>query len=299
MHFDRLDLNLLKVFEAIFLERHLTRAGERLGVAQPTVSKALARLREAFNDPLFIRTAEGMQPTPLAEAVAEQVLDALRRLRAGLEQSVHFDPDRSTRRFNIAMTDYPGAVLLPSLVPRLRAFAPKVDLTVHHLRREDAHDALKSGRLDVVITDTLEGAGLFQRTIYRERFVTLVRTGHPTIGDTLSLETFLAVDHLLFSPTGRGGGVIDALLAERGARRRVAVRVPHVAVIPSIIAQSDLVVTLPERVAHEFQTQRGLRILPPPIEVPAYSVRQYWHEKYHREPANQWLRNLISELPAG
>lgn len=298
MNFDELDLNLLKVFQAVYAERQLTRAGERLGLAQPTVSNALARLRRTLDDPLFVRTAEGMQPTPLAEAFADQVLEGLGLLKAGLEQSIQFDPARTTRRFRLAMSDYTGTVLLPALVSRLQVDAPGVDLAIHHLRRDQAQEALKAGRLDVVITDELEGPGLYQQAIYSERFVSLVRADHPLIGETLSLQEYLAAGHLLFSLDGRGGGIVDRLLGERGLRRRVAVRVPHVSVIPRIIARSELIVTLPERVARQFQAGWGLRVLEPPLEIPRYSVRQFWHEKYHRDPGNRWLRQLVSKLGA-
>lgn len=296
MNFDELDLNLLKVFQAIYAERQLTRAGERLGLAQPTVSNALSRLRQALDDPLFIRTAQGMQPTPLAEALADQVLEGLGLLKAGLEQSLHFDPAQTRRRFRVAMSDYTGAVLLPALVVRLQAEAPNADLAIHHLRRDEAQEALKAGRLDLVITDELDGPGLYRQAIYSERFVSLVRADHPLSGESLSLPQYLAVGHLLFSLDGHGGGIVDSLLGAQGLRRRVAVRVPHVSVIPRIIAQTDLIVTLPERVALQFRDAWRLRVLQPPLEIPRYSVRQFWHEKYHRDPANRWLRQLLAKL---
>lgn len=294
MNSNDFDLNLLRVFEAVYAERQLTRAGDRLGITQPTVSNALARLRKSLNDPLFIRTAEGMQPTPLAETFAEYVIDALGRLREGLAQSAHFEPSTHNRPFLVAMSDYASNVLLPDLVDGLRERAPDNRMAVLPLRRDEAQDALKSGRLDLALTDELKGPGLYQRALYRERFVSLVAENHPDIGAEPTLEQFLAHGHLLYSLDGRGSGIVDRLLGERGLKRKIAVRTPYVSVIPQIVARTDLIVTLPARVANMFRRQWPVKLVKTPLDIPRYALHLYWHEKFHRDPVNQWLREQIN-----
>ena len=290
-----IDLNLLSALEALLAERSVTRAAVRVGLTQPAMSHALARLRKTLGDPLFVRTSAGLVPTPRCERLAEPLERILREVARMVEPPAAFDPKTSRRKFRVATTDYVELVLLPRLFARLREEAPNVNLQFVAVP-SNAGSALIEERVDVVIGlhgSFEEGAGFRTQKLFDDSFVCVVREGHPK--KKLTLEAFVELPHLLISPRGASGSIVDDALAKLGLRRRVALDLPHFLVAPHVIKESDLVLTLAGRVANVLVPVLGLRQLAPPIELATFAMAMLWHERAHADEAHVWLRRMISE----
>lgn len=293
-----IDLNLLLVLDALLEERHVTRAAKRLGVTQPACSHALGRLRAALGDPLLVRGPRGtMLPTTRAEALAPALRDALRRLAGALRGSVPFDPKDARRSFRIACGDYAELVLLAPLVRRLAKVAPGIDvwMTQLSLGREDMVSQLAAGAADLAIGPPRRDwpEGVFARTLFEERFRCVMRKGHPAAKEKLTLARYCALSHLLVSPRGTPGSLVDDALAALGKSRRVVAGVPHFAVAPHVVAGSDLVATLGTHVVDACAGPLKLEVRPLPFEMPPFAITMTWHERVHRDPVQQWLREQI------
>lgn len=291
----RADLNLVRVLGALLDEQHLTRAGQRLGLTQPATSHALARLRRLFGDPLFVRTSRGLTPTARAQELAEPVREAMRALERCFRAEEPFVAATAARRFSVATSDYGSFVLAPKLLERLGREAPNVDLW---LRTLDAsfEEQLARGEVVVVVAPARKDelpVGVRSRLLYRERFVSLVRRGHPRAKKGLDLAAWTSLRHVFIAPRGTPGGVVDETLAQLGRRRRVALAVPHFLLAPHVVAGSDLVVTVGARVAEAFAAILPLRVVEPPVRLPTFEVRMYWHERHHRDPAQRWFRDVV------
>jgi DNA-binding transcriptional LysR family regulator len=292
------DLNLLVAFDALVAEGNVTRAAERVGLTQPAMSHALARLRKVVGDPLFLRTPQGMTPTPRAVELVEPVRRALAEIDRALHQQNRFDPGAAKRSFTLATVDFGSLVVVPPLLARLRRDAPGVDLVVRQLRTEAIEKQLAEGEVDVaigVLYDENE-AWRMSRRLFDDRFVCVLREGHPALAGPLTLDAFCALDHALIAPRGRRGGFVDTALARLGRRRRVALCIPHFLAAPIVVAQSDLILTLPERIAKSFAAILPLRIVDPPLEVEGFSTSAFWHELAARDPAHAWLRQTIVDV---
>jgi DNA-binding transcriptional LysR family regulator len=298
MNVQDIDLNLLRVFDTVLNERGVTPAAARLGLTQPAVSNALARLRGAFGDALFVRTPGGMDPTPFARELAEPVRQALALLESALAHGPGFDPATSTRGFRFYMSDLGQVEFLPPLVERVQRSAPGVRLEAVGLEVEDIGVALAAGTLDLAV-GFLPGLGppLQRRALFRDPYVCLMRADHPAIGKKLTRKKFLAASHALVSYRG-GHRVIEEALERAGLARRIALRVPHFTVVPMILERSDLILTLPARVARVFERRGSLKSLPPPVPIPPAEVAVHWHERFEGDPGNRWLRDLMIELYA-
>ena len=285
------ELDLLRCFAVLHHERHLSRAATRVGLSQPAMSRVLGRLRDAFGDPLFVRTPRGMVPTTRADALAPRVRAVLDAADA-LIRPAAFDPATLVRTFTIGMSDFFHALLIPRLIDRL-AGAPGVRIQTRPLE-DDVSDALASGRLDLTI-GVREAAPSEARLgkLYDERFVCAVRRDHPRVGKRLSLERFIALPHLLIAPVGNPGSIVDTALAARGLSRDVVVRVHTFQSAPAIVASSDLIVTAPSRLLEPLAQPFRLRLLPPPIEVPGFPVFAAWHPRVHDDPAHAWFRGAL------
>ena len=294
----QLDLNLLVALDALLAEGNVTRAAERLGLTQPAMSHALNRLRALLDDPVLVRTPRGMVPTARAEELAPAIRSALDDIDRALRGRPAFDPATSTRAFTIAAVDHGELVILPPLLARIAAEAPKIDLLVRPLRLDLIEEELESGAVDLAFSVLSAGDNLatFRQRLFHESFVCLVRADHPTVGETLTLEEFVALDHALVGPRGRRGGIVDTELQKLGLSRRVALMVPHFLVAPMVVAKSDLILTAPERIARAFAAILPLRIVPTPFELKGFDVSQIWHERQSHDPALTWLRGLILEI---
>ena len=260
-----IDLNLLFALDALIAEKSVTRAARRLGVTQSAASHALARLRELLGDPILVRLGNDMSVTPRASALAEPLREVMDRIGGIVHGSASFEPARAARTFVVRTSDYTEMVLLPSLVGRLQREAPGIDLRVR-AAADDAFASLRDGTVDLAIAPMTETpAGLFCQPLVDDRFVCLVRLDHPTVGDALTLEQYAALPHLLIAPRGRPQAHVDEALARHGLRRRVAVSVPHFSTAPFALAESDLILTMAERVATVAATMAKVRIVAPPI----------------------------------
>ncbi len=297
MNLYAIDLNLLVVFDALMTEGSVTAAAARIGLSQPAMSNALARLRTLVDDPLLVRQPGGMVPTPRARDLIVPVRQALSLIQAGLQEPTPFVPSEAQQTFTIAATDYTELVFLPRLMQRLAVEAPGVNISVTTIGTTFPKAELEGGQVDLLLGPFPEvPAGLYAQTLFEERFVCLVRADHPEVGDTLGLDQFLALPHVLLSDRGAQPGLVDEALAAEGHRRRVALWVPHFLVIPLVVAQTDMIATLSERVVRFFATSLPLRILPLPVQLAGYGVTQVWHERLHYDAAHRWLRGLMREL---
>jgi DNA-binding transcriptional LysR family regulator len=294
-----LDLNLLRVFDAVLHERGVTPAAVRLKLTQPAVSNALARLRGAFGDALFVRTATGMDATPFARELAEPVRQALALLESALAHGPGFDPATSTRAFRFYMSDLGQVEFLPPLVERVQRAAPGARLEAVGLDPEDIGDALAAGALDLAV-GFLPGLGppLRRRALFRDPYLCLMRTDHPAIGARLTRKQFLEASHALVTYRSGGHRVIEDALERAGLARRIALRVPHFTVVPMVLERTDLILTLPARVAKVFERRGKLKTLPPPMPIPPAEVAVHWHERFEADAGNRWLRELMIELYA-
>ena len=288
----RVDLNLVVVFEAIYAMRNLTTAGKRVGLSQPAMSHALARLRWAFKDPLFVRLPRGLQPTPFADEIAPALVEGLAAIRGSFERAA-FDPATSTRFFTIAMSDIGEVGHLPRVYAAAHARAPKVRIRTVELAPADARAALAEGRVDVALGLNLRAGAPFRDALLIEHgYATVARAGHPSIRARLTLDQFRKADHLLVMPTGpaRHGEVIERALKKAGAR--IALEVAHFHPVAAIVTQTDLVATIPQGLAETLRKLVAIRVFKPPLALPRVRISLYWHERYQRDPGNEWLREL-------
>jgi DNA-binding transcriptional LysR family regulator len=289
-----IDLNLLLALDALLLEENVTRAAARIGLSQPATSHALSRLRELLVDPILVREGGTMRSSALGRRLAPEVRRILAEVEVALFGHHLFDPLSSKRTFRLAANDYCGAVLLPDLVARMRSAAPGTRLDVREQIGPAPIAELARGELDLALGTFLEQAPeLTTQVLFEESFVCLVRRGHPAARRQLTLEAYAALDHLLVVSPGYGPGVVDHALSQLGMKRNVAVRVPHFLVAPAIVAKSDLIVTLPARLAVGSAHLDGLLRLVPPLALRAFPVSAAWHPRAESEPALVWLRGVL------
>ncbi len=294
------DLNLLVAFDALMAERSVTRAGARIGRTQPAMSAALSRLRGLFGDELFVRSPTGLQPTPRALDLAEPLSHALTEIQRTLEFTHQFDPATSSASFTLGLSDHPAFLLLPKLVDSLRAQAPFVTLRINNFtHRDDAVAVLDNAEADLTIgvpASLSPGGRILSQPLFEDRFVCVVRRGHPVAAKPLDLDTFLSLSHLLVSPEGERFGHVDAALAAQGLKRRLAITLPQMYAAPSVIAGSDMIATLLDGVVHASGWTRDLVILAPPVALETVSFVMSWHRRNDAHPAQRWLRACIAGL---
>ena len=293
MNLSKVDLNLFIVFDAIYTEANLTRAGQIVGITQPAVSNALSRLRETFNDPLFVRTAQGMVPTPMAQNIIGPVRNALALLRVSVQESRIFNPLQANKTFRISMTDLTEAVILPPLFQRLRRLAPALAIESFPCKRRETTKELAAGRLDFAVDAPLNTDPQVRHVkLMQDRYVCAMRQDHPLTDTTLSLERYLGLTHIHISSRRNGLGYVDLALGKMGVQRKIGLRSQHYLMASQVLQQTDMVMTVPERFARRHQ----LRYLAVPVEVPALETHLYWHESTDQDPANRWMREQIIEL---
>ena len=295
-----IDLNLLVAFDALMSERSVTKAGRRIGRTQPAMSAALARLRFLLDDELFVRSQSGLQPTPRAIDLSLPLGRALQDIQRTLEFAQQFDPRLSPITFNIGLSEHPAFKLLPHITKSLREYAPTVTLHVRtFVAREEALTMLDAGEADVVVGVPPRSAPgrILTKPLFSENFVCIVRKDHPLAVAKLTLDAYLGLDHVLVSPEGDRFGHVDAALAEKGLRRRLAVTLPQMYAAPRVISQTDMIATLMEGVIEVSGYRHLLQVLPPPIEIASVPFIMCWHRRNDAHPAQQWLRDCIADLP--
>jgi DNA-binding transcriptional LysR family regulator len=298
MNLQTIDLNLLLVFEALMDERNVTRAAKRVGLSQPALSNALARLRRTFDDPVLVRTPDGMVPTPRAQALIVPVRAALAQLRGAMEERPAFDPAASQRIFHVLANDYVELLLLPWVSAGLQQQAQEVKLHVYRPRNlfhpptavdlADSFDLALGFFPDVL---TLE-SGIRSAVLWEEHNVCIASAKHPEIRGDISLQQYVAAQHVAVFYKSQSGGLIDTLLEQQALSRRVALLVPHFASAPFVVAASDLIATVPERLAQQF-AELDLQVLPVPLEVPPFRLTMLWHERFDHDAAHTWIRELL------
>ncbi|HEV7323878.1 MAG TPA: LysR family transcriptional regulator [Bosea sp. (in: a-proteobacteria)] len=297
MNLAAIDLNLLTAFEALLEERNVTRAGQRIGLAQPSMSSALTRLRALFGDELFIRTAAGMQPTARALALARPISEALGQIRTTLAPDISFDPATARRHLTIAVTDYGDLVVVPALVALLRQEAPGLDLVVRPIGDAAASlAALERGDVDALIGGHLpDSPRVVRHRLFEEDFVCIRDKEH---AEPLTADDYLRLPHALFSSAGGDGspGVVDTILAMEGRRRRVAVTLAHVVAVPFAVAGTDLVATMARRIAERFATTAGVALLPLPYHARPFAIDLLHGRRVAADPALAWFLATIERV---
>lgn len=293
MSLHRLDLNLLVSLDALLAECNVTRAAQRLGISQPTLSTQLRQLRAVFGDPLLLPAARGMTPTNRALELRAPLRDLLARLDGLVAAHQPFDPAQAVDTFRVAATDSIHSEISVPLAARLRELAPGIRLALLPADFPRLPEQLAAGDLDLVLSaqrgmpDSLK-----VRTLYDSRFLCVLRRGHPAADRPLDLATFCALDHALVSPGGGAfAGAVDDALAALGHRRRVVVSVASFLLVPPLVAASDLVATVPSRLARRWEDELVVRA--PPCEVPGFAVQMGWHPRSHSDPAHAWLREQV------
>jgi DNA-binding transcriptional LysR family regulator len=291
------DLNLLVVFNQLMIERRVSRAAEGLGVTQPAVSNSLARLRRLFGDELFLRTSSGMVPTPFAVQLAEPIAYALSMIHSGLNQRTRFDPTSAECSMTICMTDIGEIVFLPKLLQRLAKEAPGVHLSTVRNTTVNVREDMEAGKVDLAIGFLPQlKAGFFQRRLFRQRYVCLFRRGHKLDNSTITHSDFTNAHHLVVISAGTGHGRVDELMQRTGIKRVVRLTVPHFVGVGHLLQTTDLVATVPERLAQHLQEPFDLVYRPHPVPLPDIAINAFWHAKAHRSPANRWLRGVVFDL---
>ncbi|MCW5770086.1 MAG: LysR family transcriptional regulator [Rhodospirillaceae bacterium] len=294
----RLDLNLLRVFEAVSHEKSVSRAANRLGLSQPAVSSAITRLRRSLGDPLFVRTSHGMQPTQLGERLLGPVETALELIRSALVQpNAAFDPARSDRSFTLLLTDMGERIYLGTMMRTLMRVAPGIKLQVRRLSYGRVADALETGIADLAVgyLSHLIGGLVYQR-LYISELACLVRRGHPQIGSRLSRAQYLSSLHVVEASRSPADGFVTKILASVGVTRQFALSVPHFLAMPAIAAQTDLIATLPRRLVPLVADRGKLRVFPLPIDVPRPDVGMCWSPQRQDDIAHRWLRETFARL---
>jgi DNA-binding transcriptional LysR family regulator len=301
MNIQTIDLNLIVAFEALMEERNVTRAARRVGLSQPAMSNALSRLRRTFDDPLLVRTPGGMTPTPVAQALIDAVHKALTHLRGALEEKPAFNAAASDRTFRVLTSDYAEVVLLAPLIGKLRQQAGGISIRVYrpaNVFQPPTRTAL-SDSFDLAIgffPDALSlDPGVRSELLFEEDNVCIASSSHPTIKSRLSIRQYASARHAAVFYKTEGPGVIDTVLAQKGLVRELAVLAPHFASVPFLVAESDLIATLPRRLARRFSRALKLQMLPIPFTLPPFRLTMLWHERVDSDPAHAWFRRLVVE----
>lgn len=289
------DLRLLRMFDAIYAQRHVTRAAEMLGIGQPTLSIGLKQLRGHFADPLFVKTGQGMLPTPRADQLIGAVRDILQRVGALSAGRGAFDPATARRVFRIAMTDASHITLLPRLLAAVQRSAPGIVLEATRID-DGLAAALETGEtaLALGLIPQLD-AGFYQQGLYEQDFICLARPAHPDIAGRLDTAVYRAARHIAIV-SGTGQMLIEDTLRQAGIDRKVALRLPGFLGLSAIVAASDLIVTLPRHIGETLADLGRLAVHECPFAIPRFTVKQHWHARYHADPSNCWLRQLTAEL---
>ncbi|SEI21061.1 LysR family transcriptional regulator [Tardiphaga sp. OK245] len=296
MDIRRLDLNLLLLLDGLFKEQNLSAVARQLGMSQPMASAGLRKLREFFGDQLFLSTGRGMRPTPFAESIAGPVRTVLSTVDHHILRKPHFSPAESDRVFTITTTDIGVLIFIPPILQRIRAVAPNVSLRCVATSHEHLEDALERGEIDLAIGyfPDLIGPNIVTEDLFDHPFTCIARRDHPAIGDNLSLDQFLAADHIVVSQQGRSQEIFERRIRELKLQRRVVLHLPHFMSVPQLVATSDMIATVPFSLG-AWYANAGLKLMPPPVSIPLIELKQHWHRRMDNEPAVRWLQSIVAE----
>ncbi|WP_303293635.1 LysR family transcriptional regulator [Marinobacter sp. ST-43] len=296
MALNRLDLNLLHVFDTIYREGSLTRAAKALHLTQPAISHSLARLRDHFSDPLFTRQGNQMVPTPLARRFLESMRPGLNQIQSAVNQFHAFDPASQRKTYALGLRDVLESTFLPQLISKLAPY-PDMEVQSQRVARRDMETQLAAGKLDFAIDVLLPVSNQTSHELLRQdRLVVLARKGHPVIARGLDMASYLEARHILVSSRAEGPGIEDFELSRHGAQRTIRLRCQHYYAACRVVESSDLLLTMPETYARIIAQNTDIEVLAPPVEMPSIDVHLYWHKAYEQEPALVWFRDLLRNL---
>ncbi|ARN82357.1 LysR family transcriptional regulator [Methylocystis bryophila] len=300
------DLNLLVAFKFLMEERSVSRAAERLFISQSAMSHVLQRLRRQLDDPVLVKTAAGMKPTPRAQALWEPVKTILRDVERLVHTPEEFSPETCQKRFVIAASDYVEFTLLPPFIAGLNRRAPDIEIQIRQLINTSPETAIEEHQVDFAIGfDVIISPSprVCSKTLFKDEIVCICRDNHPDlVGPRISFEQFISSKQMVISRRSAGTGLIDDWLEKHGQTRKVSLVVPNFLSAPWIVANTDLLLSLPAKIAERFVHAAPLKILPIPIELPTYDVIMIWHPLQEKEPDHQWIRQEIlgaSSAPTG
>jgi DNA-binding transcriptional LysR family regulator len=296
----RLDLNLLPIAVALYDERSVSRTARRLGMSQPAVSAALARLRKAFGDPLFIRSGRGMQPTPRAQSLIAPTREVLGRVDREVLAALSFDPAAAKTTFTLALSDVGEMVFLPRILQGLQRLAPHATVRSVSPPPPELRGGLEAGEIDLAIGyfPDLETTNFFRQRLFSHHFCCLIRADHPLAAKRLSIRQFIALKHVAVRAAGRSQELFHRFLAAKKIHPTVVLVTPHFMSLPAIVGKSDLIATVPHAIGMYFSGcgTNVKAVLPPFPDAPRIELKQHWHRKAHHDGRNQWLRKLVSQL---
>lgn len=299
MALNRLDLNLLHVFDTIYREGSLTRAARALHLTQPAISHSLSRLREHFNDPLFTRQGNQMVPTPLARRFLESMRPGLTQIQSAVNQFHAFDPASQRKTYTLALRDILESTFLPNLLARLEGY-PELEISSQRIARRDMEAQLAAGKLDFAVDVLLPvSEQTAHELLRRDRLVLIARKGHPLIEAGVTMDHYLQAHHILVSSRTEGPGIEDFELSRLGVQRKIRLRCQHYYAACRVVEQSNLLLTMPETYAAIIAERADIEILTPPTDLPAVDVHLYWHKAYEKEPALLWLREQLHRVSQG
>ncbi len=299
MELSEIDLNLLVVLHQLMRERNVSRVAASLGQSQPAVSNALRRLRECLGDELFLRKPHGMEPTPYAQQLAEPVAQALGTLREALNVRASFEPAHSPRCFTLALTDVGEIYFLPVLMDALAAEAPGVTLRCVPVAHDALREEMASGHVDLALGSLPQlQSGFFQQALFRQPYVALMRAAHPLAANRkpLGAAQYRQAAHVRVVAAGTSHGQVDTALERLGVSRQVHLTVPHYVALGHVLADTDLIATVPERFAQRALAPFNLVMRPLTLRLPTNTIHQLWHAHLHRDPGHLWLRGLVARL---
>ena len=300
--YKNVDLHLLACFDALITERQVTRAADRMTMSQSAMSNALGRLRTLFRDPILVRTPRGMVPTNRALELIEAVRSGLRHIDDALSQGAHFDPTTADLTVRIMTTDYAAEMLMPALLGSISKLAPKLRVEVRNMDPLRVREELEEGSCHLVIGYFRDlPKDLYSSMIFKDQIVCLTRSGHPSIKDKVSLNEYAELQHACFAGFSHAGlstieKVTDAALADLGFERTITFKAGSVSVILSVVAETDMIATVPLGSTRRAATQFQLRTMSLPFAVPDVEVALIWHERTHRDTAHNWVRQAIREV---
>lgn len=293
---NRLDLNLLYVFDTIYREGSLTRAAQALHLTQPAISHSLARLRDHFDDQLFTRQGNQMVPTPLARRFLESMRPGLTQIQGAVNQFHAFDPASHRKTYTLALRDILETTFLPQLVANLQDY-PELEIASQRVARRDMEAQLAAGKLDFAVDVLLPVSDQTAHELIREdRLVLVVRQGHPLTRERITMDKYLEHHHVLVSSRPQGPGIEDFELSRLGVQRKIRLRCQHYYAACRVAESSDLVLTMPEAYARIIAERAAIELLPPPTGLPSIDVHLYWHKAYEKEPALLWLREQLHRV---
>ncbi|CAM5515143.1 LysR family transcriptional regulator [Eoetvoesiella caeni] len=297
MNLDNLDITTLRVFDTLIRTKHVTNTGMELGLSQPSVSFALNKLRTLTNDTLFVRTSQGMEPTPRAMKMSESIRLILNVMETEVFGQNTFDPLHSERSFTLCMSDIGEIVFLPQLIKLLDRAAPQVSIRTVSLPPNELENALMSGDVDLALGyyPDLTKANFFQQLLFSDTFVCMMRKDHKLAGRKLTMDAFEAASHIVVRAEGRSEEIFERFLEQRKLQRRVKLVIPHFMSIPHLLLGTDLIVTVPHSCAVSVVRSGPLTMQTLPMKSPKFELKQHWHARYHRDETSRWLRKIVHE----